>query len=162
MPVLEILKEAALGSASSIKSIMVIVIPFMVFVEIIKDLNLLDRASGAMAPILRVLGISKGGAIPLMAGLVFGLSYGAGLIIQAAREGRMTPRDLTLVNVFLVICHSLFEDTLIFVALGAVGWIIVVVRLVLAIVITYALARYLTIREKQAGPVQTAGSLPSN
>ncbi|WDC83666.1 hypothetical protein PL321_13860 [Caloramator sp. mosi_1] len=39
--------------------------------------------------------------------------------------------------VFLGACHAIIEDTLIFVQIGANGWIIFIVRLVAAFIITY-------------------------
>ncbi|KKM12763.1 hypothetical protein SY88_02485 [Clostridiales bacterium PH28_bin88] len=129
------------GSALNILRIASIVLPFMVVMQVIKELNLLDRLSGVMAPLVRSLGMTKGAALPLLAGLVFGLSYGAGLIIQSARDGSMTRKDVFLVNVFLAICHSLFEDTLLFAAIGANGLLILGVRLTLAVLITHLFSR---------------------
>ncbi|MEW5922194.1 MAG: nucleoside recognition domain-containing protein [Bacillota bacterium] len=140
-PMTDILYEGLRGSALNILRIATIVLPFMVVMQVIKELNLLDRLSAALAPLIRSLGMSKGAAFPLLAGLVFGLSYGAGLIIQSARDGSMTRRDIFLVNVFLAVCHSLFEDTLLFVAIGANGLLILGVRLTLAILITYLFSR---------------------
>ena len=66
----------------------------------------------------------------------------------------MTGKDLLLLNVFLGICHSLFEDTFLFVAIGGVAWILFSSRLILAIGITYILGRWLngkTTLEKENG-----------
>jgi predicted outer membrane lipoprotein len=74
----------------------------------------------------------------LAAGLFIGLTYGAGAIIAGAKAGALTKRDLFLIALFLTTCHSVVEDTLLFVAVGgSFGWILGI-RLVAAVAITGA------------------------
>lgn len=83
-------------------------------------------------------GRASDGVMALIAGLFIGLTYGAGAIIAAAKEGALTKRDLFLIALFLTTCHSVVEDTLLFVAVGgSFGWILGV-RLVAAVAITGA------------------------
>lgn len=142
MPFLEILSEALKGSLSTILKIAVFVIPLMVIMEFLKEANLIDRLAVIAAPFARALGMSKEASMPLMVGIIFGLTYGAGLIIQAAQEGKMTKKDLYLLNAFLVVCHAIFEDTAVFAALGANAVIMFFVRLGLAVIVTLVLNRY--------------------
>ena len=85
--------------------------------------------------------MSQESAFPLLIGLTFGLSYGAGVIIQSSKEGNLSKKDLVLLIVFLASCHAIFEDTLIFVAVGANGWILFAARLFAAILVTYLISR---------------------
>ena len=78
------------------------------------------------------LKLSNNAAYPLLAGLFLGIIFGSGVIISFARDGSLTKRDLTLVLVFLGICHSIIEDTVVFIALGANGWVLISARFVLA------------------------------
>jgi hypothetical protein len=142
MPFWEIMAEALKGSLGTILKIALFVIPLMVFMELLKAANLIDRLAEIISPLARVLGMSKEASMPLMVGLVFGLVYGAGLIIQAAREGKMTLKDLYLLNAFLVVCHAIFEDTAVFAAIGADAVIMFFVRLGAAVIVTLILARY--------------------
>ena len=80
--------------------------------------------------------------MPLVAGLVFGISYGAGIIIQAAREGTLDYRDIYMINLFLVICHSVFEDTILFAAIGAIWLPVLLFRLLLAVIVCMVVARF--------------------
>lgn len=132
--------EAIKGSISGVLQIAIIVIPLMLFIEILLDLNLLDKLTSLLTPLTRLFGMSKDTCLPLIAGLVFGISYGGGIIIKTAQEGKLSYRDIYLVNLFLVICHSLFEDTLLFAAIGA-RWIpVLIVRVILAVLICYVFA----------------------
>ncbi|MBZ4663201.1 MAG: nucleoside recognition protein [Caloramator sp.] len=135
--IIDVLKEAFLGSMSSMWTVIKIVIPLMIVIEIIKELNLLNKICGIFKPLTKLLKISETTILPLFSGLFFGLVYGAGLIIDAAEEGNITKKDMYLVAVFLGACHAIVEDTLIFVQIGANGWIIFCLRLISAFIVTY-------------------------
>lgn len=147
MNILVVLQEAIIGSFKSIFGIALIVFPLMMVLEIVKDLNILDRLSAVIRPVSRLFNIPQEAGLPLLAGLIFGITYGAGTIIQSAREGKLTKRDLVVVNTFLVICHAVFEDTMLFVAVGANGYLILLFRLMMAVVVTFLVSRYVKITE---------------
>jgi len=56
-------------------------------------------------------------------GIIFGIAYGAGVLIEEARSGRLSWKDIFLINVFLSVCHAVVEDTALFMAVGANGLI---------------------------------------
>ncbi|HNX27942.1 MAG TPA: nucleoside recognition domain-containing protein [Syntrophomonadaceae bacterium] len=152
MPYTDILTEAVTGSIASVLKIAAIVIPLMIFIEIIQDLNWLEKITALLTPITRFIGISPEAKLPIMAGLVFGISYGGGIIIDSARQGKLTYRDIYLINLFLVICHSLFEDTILFAAIGAIWLPVLILRIIMAIVICWIVARFMPeLPEKAAG-----------
>ncbi len=65
------------------------------------------------------MGISKAATPITMVGVLLGLSYGGGLIIKEAQEGKMSSRDVVLSLSFMGICHGLIEDPLVMMAFGA-------------------------------------------
>jgi len=129
--------DAARGSAVNILIMAAIIIPIMITLEAARDMKLLDRFSKKAAPVMKVFGMSSEAAFPLLVGIFFGIGYGAGVIIEAARSGRLSWKDMFLVNVFLSVCHALIEDTALFLALGADPLVIIGGRLILAVAITY-------------------------
>ena len=82
-------------------------------------------------------GISSKGLVPLVTGVIIGLTYGAGVIIHSVRSTDMGKGEAFLILLYLSICHAIIEDTLIFVVIGANGLILVVARLFLATTLTY-------------------------
>lgn len=141
MDIINIFIEALKGSIGSVINIAVIVIPLMIVMQVAKDYKVLDYISGFLKPITNFFNMSKESAFPLLIGLTFGLSYGAGVIIQSSKEGNLSKKDSVLLIVFLASCHAVFEDTLIFVAVGANGWILFGARLFAAILVTYLISR---------------------
>ncbi|TLS38530.1 nucleoside recognition domain-containing protein [Pseudalkalibacillus caeni] len=133
---LEGIEKGSLG----ILQLALIVIPLMIFIQVLKDLKWLDTFSRWVAPFTRMLGMKGNTSTTLAAGLLFGLAYGAGVMIQAAKEDGVGKKDLHLAFIFLVACHAVVEDTLIFAPLGIpIIWLLVI-RLVTAILLTMAVA----------------------
>ena len=127
-----ILQEIITGGVRIAVLVPAIIIPLMVVLALLTDTRLLDRGVGFIQPVMRRFNLSKRVAFPLLAGLFLGIVFGSGVIISFANDGTLTKRDLILVLVFLGICHSIIEDTLIFAALGANWWVLISCRFVLA------------------------------
>lgn len=138
----EFFKVAVTGSFKSVWQMAIIILPLMLILEVAKDMNILDKLAGWLAPAMKIFKLPKEGAFPLLIGLTFGLAYGAGVIIDSVKQGYLSWRDLFLINVFLILCHSVFEDTALFVAVGADGTFILVSRIILAVVVTFILSRW--------------------
>lgn len=135
-----ILREIITGGARIAVLVPAIIIPLMVVLALLTDTRLLDRGVGFVQPVLQRLNLSNRVAFPLLAGLFLGIVFGSGVIISCANDGTLTKRDLILVLVFLGICHSIIEDTLIFAALGANWWVLISCRFVLAALATFAVS----------------------
>jgi hypothetical protein len=101
----------------------------------------MDLISAGLRPLTKFLGVERAAAFPLAVGLIFGLAYGSGVIIQSAQEGEIDKVSLTLVSIFLACCHAVVEDTLLFVAVGANGWLLLGLRTLAAFVVTMLVSR---------------------
>jgi hypothetical protein len=133
---LESITKAGLG----IFQLALIVIPLMMVVQIMKDKQWLAMFSNWMAPVTRALGMKENTSTTLAAGLLFGLAFGAGLMIQAVQEDGVSKKDVTIAFIFLVACHAVVEDTLIFVPLGIPVLPLLLIRLGVAILLTITVA----------------------
>ncbi|MBM7704503.1 nucleoside recognition domain-containing protein [Metabacillus iocasae] len=118
-----------------------IVIPVMIGIQILKDLHWLDAFSKRMGPVTRALGMKENTSMTLVTGLLIGLAYGAGVMIQAVKEDGVEKKDITLAFIFLVACHAVIEDTLIFIPLGIPVLPLLLIRVVVAILLTLFIAR---------------------
>ena len=94
-----------------------------------------------LLPVLRLIGIRREAANITIIGTTLGLSYGAGLLIREARQGALTRRDVFLTMGFLGLCHSVIEDTLLILLLGADLSGILWARLAFALLVIGVLAR---------------------
>ncbi len=115
-----------------------IITSVMIAVELMQEYKILHRLTGLASPITRMLKLPQAGNLPLLAGTFIGISYGAAVIIDSGRSGYLDADEIYLINLFLVICHSLVEDTIIWMALGAFIIPVQIARLIAALTICYA------------------------
>ncbi len=146
-----VLLSGLAGSLRQVWHLALIVVPLMVVMQFLEELRILEWLAARLARVVKFIGLSGHGAFPLVVGLTLGLAYGAGLIIHSARQGVLSRRELILIITFLSINHSMFEDTLLFVAIGANGWLLLGIRFTVAILFTALLARLLPRGRETAG-----------
>ncbi|TDW32429.1 nucleoside recognition protein [Rhizobium azibense] len=111
--------------------------------ELLRATGLLELMMKALSPILRLAGI-RGEAEKLTAvGLFLGISYGAGLLIREARSGGISPHQIFLSCVFMGFAHSVIEDTILVISLGADVYGVLGGRLAFAVTATAAIGALL-------------------
>lgn len=121
----------------------VILIALFWLLEFLKLTGILDVLMKAIVPVLRVCGIRSEAAPLATVGLFLGISYGAGLLIREAQTGRIAPRQILLCCILMGFAHSMIEDTVLVLALGADAISVFIGRFVFALVATAALAALL-------------------
>ncbi len=73
----------------------------------------------------------------IFVGLFLGITYGAGILITEAKSGNMKKEDLFFVGTFLLIAHAIIEDPALFIIFGANGFIMIGIRLILAVIVSF-------------------------
>jgi spore maturation protein SpmB len=128
----------ALGTAKLCGMICCIVVGLMILQGILKEFKIMDLLAAPLTPLLWVLGLPRRLAFLWIVANMVGLAYGSGIILEDVRTGALTRKDAQLLNRSMGICHSLLEDTLLFVAIGAWAFWITVPRLALAAAVVWA------------------------
>ncbi len=75
----------------------------------------------------------------LITGLILGITYGAGILIGEKKN--LNKKEILFISTFLMICHSIIEDTALFAIFGASIAILVLVRFFLALVISFIIIK---------------------
>ena len=109
-----------------------IIVPLTILYEFLKS-----KQSALAGDRRAFIGISSKGLVPLVTGIVIGITYGAGVIIHSIRSADIGKGEAFLILLYLSVCHAIIEDTLIFVVIGANGIVLASVRFVLATILTY-------------------------
>lgn len=91
--------------------------------------------------------VSKGFSITV--GVILGITYGAGILIKEVQSGEISKKDIFYIGTFLMICHAVIEDTLLFVIFGADFTMVVIIRTIAAIIISYLLLQIFLYRENR-------------
>ncbi|WP_321368410.1 nucleoside recognition domain-containing protein [uncultured Desulfuromusa sp.] len=125
--------------------IFIIILGLMAFLRILKKLGISDLMTRLLEPVLTVLGMGREAAPITIIGMTLGLSYGGGLIIREAQSGRLNQRDIFSSVALMGLCHSIFEDTLLLMVLGAHISGILWGRLLFSLLVVFLLARLIKV-----------------
>lgn len=107
---------------TQIKSLGVILLIISLLLTTLKLLRLLGierLLQWLLQPLLKMLGIGRAATTITIVGFTLGLAFGGGLLIREARAGHVPYRDVFSAMTLLALCHSMIEDTLLILLLGA-------------------------------------------
>ncbi len=113
---------------------LVIVMMLMLILEFMKSYNLIDHVVSMMAPVLKVFGLRKQTGFLWITAAIFGLTYGAAVIVEEAKEGKFSEDELERLQLSIGINHSIIEDPVVFLSLGIGPFWLLVPRLAAAII----------------------------
>ncbi len=114
--------------------ILVIIMMIMIALEIMKNYRLINRIVLVIAPFLKVLGLGKKTGFLWLTAVTFGLTYGAAVIVEEAKESNLSKEELERLQISIGINHSMIEDPVLFLSLGLGMFWMFVPRLAAAII----------------------------
>ncbi len=132
-PVHTVAQDLLVGGLTSLMQLFLILFPIVFLLEILQGVGALAKLRRPLKPLLHALGLEQRASEALLAGLFFGLVYGAGVILNRIQEEGLEEDQVGRICLVLVLCHAIVEDTLLFMAVHAVLWPVVVLRIAAAV-----------------------------
>ena len=129
--------------AEAMAWMLIILVGLFWMLEILKVSGVMTILLAVLSPMLRLAGIKREASYLTTVGLFLGISYGAGLLINESKSGNISPRQIFLSCIFMGFAHSVIEDTLLVMALGADIYSVLIGRLIFAIIATALIAAFL-------------------
>ncbi len=120
-----------------VAKIVVLVLAIMVGQRLMEEFHIMDFLSRLAAPVMRVFGLSESVSFLWIVINVVGYAYGAAIIMERVKDGKMKPQEADLFNHHACLSHSLLEDTSLFLAIGVPFFWITVPRLGLAFFVVW-------------------------
>ncbi|MDN3611722.1 hypothetical protein ACODM8_13070 [Vibrio ostreicida] len=108
--------------SSQVKNLLmvfVIIALLLSSLTLLKLLGIEKLMAVALRPILSILGISREATNMTIVGITLGISFGGGLLINEAEKGHIPARDVFTAVMLLNLLHSLIEDTILILLIGA-------------------------------------------
>jgi len=122
----ELLMHSIYNATILTLKIIVLITILIIVMDFIKNLSFIKNSSKNLST-----------PFSIFIGLFLGITYGAGVLINEVKS--LSKAEIFYIATFLMICHSIIEDTLLFVLFGANFWIVVIIRVIWAIVLAYIL-----------------------
>ena len=133
-PFLLMLWNWAVTSSKLCLKIFFIIMTILTLLEVLKKVGWIEHIVRLCRPVLKALGLSEKAGILWMTAAVFGLAYGAAVIVEEANEGHLGKEELEALHLSIGINHSLIEDPALFLALGLSAFWLWIPRLITAII----------------------------
>lgn len=121
--------------------IYVIVFALVLLLDVLKRVGIIEWINAMIRPVLHLLGIGREAETITLVGLTLGISYGGALLIREAEAGHIKPQDVLFSVSLLGLSHSLIEDTLLMMLIGADLSGILLGRVVFSLLIIYIMVR---------------------
>lgn len=119
-----------------------IVIFFLIsLLKVFKAIGIERLLTIILQPLFRFIGLAKEATTITIVGFTLGLAYGGGLLIKEAQSEKLDRKDVFTSLSLLGICHSLIEDTLLVMIIGADLATVLLLRLLMSIIIIALLVR---------------------
>ncbi len=109
----------AWGELTNLAWIFCIILGLMVMMRILDGIGITRLCIRVLSPVLRLIGIGDNAGSITIVGLILGISYGSGLILNEVRKGHVGQKDLFASLSLMGLSHALIEDTLLLAAVGA-------------------------------------------
>jgi hypothetical protein len=133
----------ALEELQKLLIIFLVILLLVALMEILKGIGAIDWLTRLLEPLLRSIGIGREAAPLAIVGMVVGLTYGGGLIIEESKSGRIGDRDVFFSLALMGLSHGLIEDSLLVMALGGHPSGILWARLIYSLLVITLLVRAL-------------------
>ncbi|WP_320826834.1 hypothetical protein [Reinekea sp.] len=154
----------AFAQLQGLVAIFLVIVVLLAVLRLFKLIGIERLINILLAPLLRLFGISRQATSITLVGLTLGLSFGGGLLIREAASGRIKPMDVFAALTLLGLSHSLIEDTVLILLMGADLSAVLSLRLLFTLLVAWPLiywARGRSAAFQQRYLVHTLGHEPS-
>jgi hypothetical protein len=124
--------------------IFLVIYALMIFMKLLELSRILDLIRHLLGRMLRLVGIGPEAAPLTLIGMILGITYGGGLIIEETRAGHLKERDVFLSLGLLGLSHGIIEDSVLMLQFMGADWSGTLLwRVIFSFVAMVALARWL-------------------
>jgi len=132
-PLMVMLKNWFIASFYLCVKMFVIIMALMILLGIMKSFNIIHHIVRVISPVLKTMGLNQKVGILWITAVVFGIAYGAVVIVEEAKEGNFDRQELEKLHISIGINHSMVEDPALFLTLGLNAFWLWVPRLLTAV-----------------------------
>ena len=136
------LVQWALSQVFNIGLIFLVIFCILSLMRVFEVIGFLRLLENILKPVLPIFGMTHRAAPVTVVGMILGIGYGGALIIRETTAGTMSRREIFNSMSLLSLSHSLVEDTLIMMAIGAKFGGIFWGRLLFSLLVLYMMAKF--------------------
>ena len=120
-----------------VPKMLVLIFSLNVLQALLAEFGVIRWISRILRPVMRLFGLSARCSVLWIIANTLGLAYGAAAMIEEAGSGKLRKEDIDGLNMHIGISHSNLEDVILLASIGAVWWVLLLSRWVMAIILVW-------------------------
>lgn len=105
--------------------------------KLLSEYGVIRIVARFLKPLLLVFGLPAKTAFLWIVANILGLAYGAAVMIDESKSGKVTGRDIDLLNTHISISHSNLEDLFLVSSIGGIWYILLISRWIASLVLVW-------------------------
>lgn len=148
VPLKEMLEDWAVSTFGVVLKMIILIYSLAILQKLLSEYGVIRLISKFLNPFLAVFGLSKRTSFLWIVANTLGLAYGAAVMMEEVNAGKVTKKDIDLLNSHISISHSNLEDLLLLSALGGIWYVLLFSRWVAAFILVWELRLEYFIKER--------------
>lgn len=148
LPLKEMLQDWAISTFGVILKMTILIYSLAILQKLLSEYGVIRLISKFLNPFLAIFGLPKRTSFLWIVANTLGLAYGAAVMMEEVNEGKVTKKDIDLLNSHIAISHSNLEDLLLLSALGGIWYVLLFSRWIGAFVLVWELRLEYFIKER--------------
>ncbi|MDR0687374.1 MAG: nucleoside recognition protein [Prevotellaceae bacterium] len=132
-----VLTHWALSTLSLTAKMFTIIVALTVLQRLLAELGAIRMMSKLLRPLLKAFGLPPKTSFLWIVAQTLGLAYGAAVMVEEKEAGKVSKRDLDLLNHHIAVSHSNIEDVMLFFSIGASLFWMFALRIVFAAAVVW-------------------------
>ena len=137
IPFLVMFKEWVLSTLWLVVKMTFLIYSLSIMQKLLSEYGVIKLLAKFLKPVLAVFGLPARTAFLWIVANILGLAYGAAVMIDECKSGKVTKKDIDLLNTHISISHSNFEDLFLVSSIGAVWYILLISRWLMSLILVW-------------------------
>ena len=133
----ELFRNWAISTICLIIKMVLLIFSLSILQRLLSEFGVIRLLSKILRPLLVIFGLPARTSFLWIVANVLGLAYGAALMIEETKTGKISRDDADLLNHHIGVSHSNLEDVLLLYAAGAAFWWMLLSRWVMAMILVW-------------------------
>ncbi len=137
LPFLVMFREWLVSTFWLVLKMTCLIYSLSVMQKLLAEYGVIRKVAKFLKPLLAIFGLPAKTAFLWIVANILGLAYGAAVMIDESRSGKISRRDIDLLNTHISISHSNFEDLFLVCSIGGVWYILLISRWIASAILVW-------------------------
>ena len=144
----ELVVEWCYSTLSILVKMTLLIYSLAILQRILSEFGVIRWVSKFLKPLLLLFGLPARCSFLWIIANILGIAYGGAVMMEEVRAGKLSLRDIKLVNQHIGISHSNLEDLTLVASIGGIWWVMLLSRWAGSVILVWGYRAEMAIRKK--------------